>query len=169
MGESVCSKGAYFRELTVTNTRHGWQNGTRCMNIVKVLWCHSNLVLLVFEGSNPTCTCFCSENVFVTLYNHQPWLLVNMQGSLYCNKVHLQFIVLWFLWGATTIGAGRAVTPLLFDGSKLKVQINNDRMANYSIQYQYSLRQNDLSRLSVYKIISGGSRRGSMGSMEPPI
>ena len=27
--------------------------------------CHSHLV---FEGSIPTCTCFCSENAFVTLY-----------------------------------------------------------------------------------------------------
>ena len=32
---------------------------------MKVLWCHSHLVWLVFEGSIPTCTCFPSEN-FVT-------------------------------------------------------------------------------------------------------
>ena len=35
---------------------------------MKLLWCHSHLVWLVFEGSIPTCTCFHSENFFVTLY-----------------------------------------------------------------------------------------------------
>ena len=39
--------------------------------------------------------------------------------------------------GLTTIGAGRAVAPPLFDGSKLQI---NARMATYSIQRQYSLR-----------------------------
>ena len=39
-----------------------WQNGTSCRDGVKVLWCHSNLVWLVFEASIPTCTCFPSEN-----------------------------------------------------------------------------------------------------------
>ena len=39
-----------------------WQNGTRCRDGVKVLWCHSLLVWLVFEASIPTCTCFPSEN-----------------------------------------------------------------------------------------------------------
>ena len=34
------------------------KNGTRCRNGVKVLWYHSYLVWLVFEGSIPTCTCF---------------------------------------------------------------------------------------------------------------
>ena len=33
---------------------------------MKLLWCHSHLVWLVFEGSIPTCTCFHSENFFVT-------------------------------------------------------------------------------------------------------
>ena len=38
---------------------------------VKLLWCHSHLVWLVFEGSIPTCACFHSENFFVTLlYAH---------------------------------------------------------------------------------------------------
>ena len=37
---------------------HSWQNGTRCRDGVKVLWCHSHLVWLVFEASIPTCTCF---------------------------------------------------------------------------------------------------------------
>ena len=40
-----------------------WQNGTRCRDGVKVLWCHSHLVWLVFEASIPTCTCFPSENL----------------------------------------------------------------------------------------------------------
>ena len=33
---------------------------------MKLLWCHSHLVWLVFEGSIPTCACFHSENFFVT-------------------------------------------------------------------------------------------------------
>ena len=50
---------------------HSWQNGTRCRDGVKLLWCHSHLVWLVFEGSIPTCTCFHSENFFVTFtYNY---------------------------------------------------------------------------------------------------
>ena len=50
----------------LTNTKHSWQNGTRCRDGVKLLWCHSHLVWLVFEGSIPTCACFHSENFFVT-------------------------------------------------------------------------------------------------------
>ena len=49
-----------------TNTKHRWQNGTRCRDGVNVLWWCSHLVWLVFEGSIPTCTCFHSENFFVT-------------------------------------------------------------------------------------------------------
>ena len=45
---------------------HSWQNGTRCRDGVKLLWCRSHLVWLVFEGSIPTCACFHSENFFVT-------------------------------------------------------------------------------------------------------
>ena len=41
---------------------YSWQNGTRCRDGVKVLWCHSHLVWLVFEASIPTCACFHSEN-----------------------------------------------------------------------------------------------------------
>ena len=41
---------------------HSWQNGTRCRDGVKVLWCHSHLVWLVFEGSIPTYACLHSEN-----------------------------------------------------------------------------------------------------------
>ena len=44
-----------------------WTNGTRCRDGVKLLWCHSHLVWLVFEGSIPTCACFHSENFYVTL------------------------------------------------------------------------------------------------------
>ena len=53
---------------------HGWQNGTRCRDGVKVLWCHSHLVWLVFEASIPTCTCFPSEN----------FLLLVSVAFLYC-------------------------------------------------------------------------------------
>ena len=42
---------------------HSWQNGTRCRDGVNVLWCHSHLVWLVFEGSIPTYAC--SENFLV--------------------------------------------------------------------------------------------------------
>ena len=49
----------------LTQGTASWQNGTVK---IKVLWCHSHLVWLVFEGSIPTCACFRSENFFVTLY-----------------------------------------------------------------------------------------------------
>ena len=39
----------------LTNTKHNWQNGTRCRDGVNELWCHSYLVWPVFEGSIPTC------------------------------------------------------------------------------------------------------------------
>ena len=42
----------------LANTKHSRQNGTRCRDGVKLLWCHSHLVWLVFEGFIPTCTCF---------------------------------------------------------------------------------------------------------------
>ena len=45
---------------------HSWQSGTRYRDDVNVLWCHSYLVWLVFEGSSPTCACFHSENFIVT-------------------------------------------------------------------------------------------------------
>ena len=51
----------------LTNTKHSWQNGTRCRDGVNVLWCRSHLVRLVFERSIPTCACFPLENFFVTL------------------------------------------------------------------------------------------------------
>ena len=47
---------------------HSWQDGTRCRDGVKLLWCHSHLVWLVFEGPIPTCTGFHLENFFVTSY-----------------------------------------------------------------------------------------------------
>ena len=45
-----------------------WQNGTRCRGGVKVLWCHSHLVWLVFESTIPTCTCFYFRKLFVTCF-----------------------------------------------------------------------------------------------------
>ena len=53
--------------MHTTNTT-SWQNGTRCGDGVKVLWCHSHLVWLVFEGSIPTWACFHSEIFFETWY-----------------------------------------------------------------------------------------------------
>ena len=52
--------------MQLTNTKHNWQNGTRCRDGVNVLWCRSHLGWLVFEGSIPTCACFHLENFFVT-------------------------------------------------------------------------------------------------------
>ena len=43
---------------------HSWQNGTKCRDGVKVLWCHSYLVWLVFDASIPTCTCFHEGKLF---------------------------------------------------------------------------------------------------------
>ena len=50
----------------LTNTKHSWQNATRCRDGVKLLWSHFHLVCLVFQGSIPACACH-SENFFVTL------------------------------------------------------------------------------------------------------
>ena len=52
-----------------TDNKHksSWQNSTRCRDVVKVLSFQSYLVWLVFESSIPTCTCFHSENSFVSL------------------------------------------------------------------------------------------------------
>ena len=41
---------------------------------VKVLWCHSRLVWLVFEASIPTCACFPSENFLCDLlHTNRTW------------------------------------------------------------------------------------------------
>ena len=45
----------------LTNAKHSWQNGTRCRDGVKLLWCDFHLLWLVFEDSISTCTCFHSE------------------------------------------------------------------------------------------------------------
>ena len=45
-----------------------WQNGTRCRDGVKVLWCRSRLVWLVFEDFIPTCACLRLANFFVTCF-----------------------------------------------------------------------------------------------------
>jgi len=47
---------------------HSWQNDKRCRDGVKVLWGHSHLVWLVFEGSIPTCACFHEGKLFVTCF-----------------------------------------------------------------------------------------------------
>ena len=44
-----------------------WQNGTRCRDGVKVLWCHSNLVWLVFEAYIPTALVF-PQKTFCDLF-----------------------------------------------------------------------------------------------------
>ena len=62
---------------------HSWQNGTRCRDGVKVLWCHSHLVWLVFEGSIPTCACFHSENFVILIHGYQTCPLVESFSG--CN------------------------------------------------------------------------------------
>ena len=50
---------------------HSWQSGTRYRDDidVNVLWCHSYLVWLVFEGSIPTCAClFSFRKLFCDLF-----------------------------------------------------------------------------------------------------
>ena len=54
---------------------HAWNVYTRCRDGVKLLWCHSHLVWLVFEGSIPTCACFHSENSFVTCDSLCPYTI----------------------------------------------------------------------------------------------
>ena len=55
-----------------------WQNGTRCRDGVKVLWCRSCLVWLVFEDFIPTCACLRLANFFVTLWIYSLDLLTYM-------------------------------------------------------------------------------------------
>ena len=46
--------------------------GKMAQDGVKILWCHSHLVWLVFEGSIPTCACCCPGNFFVTSLSMLP-------------------------------------------------------------------------------------------------
>ena len=39
--------------------------GTRCRDGIKVLWCRSHLVWLIFEGSIPRCACLRLANILV--------------------------------------------------------------------------------------------------------
>ena len=54
---SACRKLIWVQSL---------QNGKRCRDGVNVLWYHSHLLWLVFEGCIPTCACFPLANFFVT-------------------------------------------------------------------------------------------------------
>ena len=55
-----------MNKLSACRVLYRWKNGTRCRD-VKILWCHSILVWMVFEDSIPTymqlfslfVTCFC--------------------------------------------------------------------------------------------------------------
>ena len=64
--------------LHTTNTKHicvsGGKMAQQDVGMVAKCWCRSHLVWLVFEGSIPTCTCFCSENFsWVYQYNFFRW------------------------------------------------------------------------------------------------
>ena len=54
--------------IQLTNSKHicvsaWWQNSTMCRDGLKVFWCHSHLVWLVFEASIPSCTFFLTPNL----------------------------------------------------------------------------------------------------------
>ena len=82
--------------------KHSWQNGIRCRDGVKFLWCHSHLVWLVFEDSIPTCASFHSENVFLRLY----YIYIYKHSKLVAPEVnHVSGIgekkcatLIWFLY-----------------------------------------------------------------------
>ena len=63
----------------LTNTKHNIcvSGGEMAQDVgmvrVKVLWCHSRLVWLVFEASIPTCACFPSENFLCDLLHILTW------------------------------------------------------------------------------------------------
>ena len=78
----------------LTNTKPSWQNGTRCRDGVKLLWCHSHLVWLVFEGSIPTCACFHSENFLVTSVFVNVAISQQLNAAPYLRGVHEPFPLL---------------------------------------------------------------------------
>ena len=53
----------------LTNTKHSWQNGTRCRAGVKVLCCHSHLVCLVFLRVPSLMRLFLFRKLFGDFYN----------------------------------------------------------------------------------------------------
>ena len=56
-----------FCECEQANVRFMvWIIGKMAQDVGQVLWCHSHLVRLVFEGSIPTTTYFHPESFFVT-------------------------------------------------------------------------------------------------------
>ena len=59
-----------------TNTR---QDGTRYRDGVKVLWCRSHLVWLVFVGSIPTCACF--HFCDLASMERYPWLYISVKAD----------------------------------------------------------------------------------------
>ena len=68
--------------MHTTNTWHSWQNGTKCRDILKVLWCHSHLVWLVYEGSFSTALVF-TQNTFFVIWIHTGLHGVNVLLSNY--------------------------------------------------------------------------------------
>ena len=69
-----------------TKTNGTMAKWTKCRDGVKVLWCHSHLVWLVFEASIPACSncCFPSENFL--------WLLNSIMLSSYLMWSHFTII-----------------------------------------------------------------------------
>ena len=64
------------------------QNGTRCRDDVKVLWCHSHLVWLVCEASIPTCTCFPSENFLWLVQIHYMCNIITSEREYLATLLH---------------------------------------------------------------------------------
>ena len=55
--------------MHTTKKTSSWQNGTRCRDGVNVLWCHSHLVQLDFEGKfHPYMCLFSFRKLFRDLY-----------------------------------------------------------------------------------------------------
>ena len=125
----------HIRQLT--NTRHSSQNGTRCRDGVKVLWCRSYLIWLVFKGSIPTCACFHLENIFGAFYLWGIAVLQVSSGeaerSLSCTHMvsyHHDWRETWHFMALTIQWTLVALMKFL------KVKKNQgDRMCSLSVRY----------------------------------
>ena len=61
----------------------------KCNDGVEVL-CRSHLAWLVYEGSIPTaCTCFHSENVFVTFWGFRPYMRLLSFRKRFCDLLRV--------------------------------------------------------------------------------
>ena len=59
----------------LTNTKHSWQNGSRCRDGVNVLRCRSHLVWMVFWGFHPYMHLFSFGKLFLWLVYKTNWFV----------------------------------------------------------------------------------------------